>query len=486
MNLSTILNAVTVMNTGYKIGLDFLGEFARIIIEGVGIIGLGIVVFTLVLKAITLPFDIYQRFKMRKQTLIMRNMQDDLDKLQKQYANDKAMYNQKMMELQKKNGYSLLGACLPIIVSLVILIVAFQGFRAYAELGNLQTFERMSAAYNEAVFAYTVDGEDFRAPLEGVEDDELTRSFVNGDTWTKDGVKYTFFLGDPAQYSEVDEGKQYLRVEAEDDAKYLYYIYNYEVTRVNRIYYVNEERFAAQLSGADKEAYEGAENKTSFCNGYIEDIGAQAAAEYFRNDGPHFLWIGNVWYPDVSYEHPVPAWKTITGQIGSVELPSGEHDDLRNVLTEDDYNKLVARLSDEQTAANGYFILIILSVGLMVVSQLISMKSNKESNKYQTVDGRGATTQKVMLVAMPLIYGMFAFLMSAAFSIYMIVSSVVSILVMLLSNLIIGHVFNKKEEKKFKEEHTRTLPWMSGGYSRRGSGDGKNSQKDAKKEKKKK
>ena len=92
-------------------GLDFLGEFARAIIEGVGILGLGIIVFTLVLKGITLPFDIYQRYKMRKQTLIMKNMKEDLDKLQKQYANDKTTYNMKMQELYKKNGYSMLGAC---------------------------------------------------------------------------------------------------------------------------------------------------------------------------------------------------------------------------------------------------------------------------------------------------------------------------------------------------------------------------------------
>ena len=84
---------------GYRIGLDWLGKFAQAIIEGVGSIGFGIIVFTLVLKAITLPFDIYQRVKMRKQNLVMKQMQPELEKLQKQYANDKNMYNQKMMEL---------------------------------------------------------------------------------------------------------------------------------------------------------------------------------------------------------------------------------------------------------------------------------------------------------------------------------------------------------------------------------------------------
>ena len=111
----TLLNSVSIslLQEGYQIGLDWLGQCVRAIIESVGIIGVGIICFTLILKAITLPFDVYQRVKTRKQTLIMRNMRDDLDKLQKQYANDKTMYNQKMMELYKKNGYSVFGACLP-------------------------------------------------------------------------------------------------------------------------------------------------------------------------------------------------------------------------------------------------------------------------------------------------------------------------------------------------------------------------------------
>ena len=50
------------LTQGFQIGLDWLGQFAKIIIESVGsgpnMIGLGVIVFTLVLKAITLPFDI--------------------------------------------------------------------------------------------------------------------------------------------------------------------------------------------------------------------------------------------------------------------------------------------------------------------------------------------------------------------------------------------------------------------------------------------
>ena len=46
--------------------LDWLGEVIRWLIEGVGVIGVGIIIFTLILKTIVLPLDIYSRIKSKK------------------------------------------------------------------------------------------------------------------------------------------------------------------------------------------------------------------------------------------------------------------------------------------------------------------------------------------------------------------------------------------------------------------------------------
>ena len=66
-SIMTLLNSVgiTLLSEGYRIGLDWLGQFVQTIIESVGIIGVGIICFTLILKAITLPFDTYQRYTTR-------------------------------------------------------------------------------------------------------------------------------------------------------------------------------------------------------------------------------------------------------------------------------------------------------------------------------------------------------------------------------------------------------------------------------------
>ncbi len=474
--LTTLLSqyGVSLLKEGFSVGLDWLGQFARVIIEGVGVLGAGIIVFTLVLKAITLPFDIYQRVKMRKQTLLMKQMKPELEKLQQTYANDKNMYNQKMMELYKKNGYSMLGACLPMIISLVILIVAFQGFRTYSQYANLKMYVNMSEQYNAAVLEHAPNGKDFHLPVEGQENDELTITWVqNFDTTEKveyieDGIVYTYYTQDLTEGEETVRHK-FLRVHAQDESKFISYMYSLDAVST-RSYDVDSERLKNVMGDEFIQfTVDGEGNAVSeelACKNVVKKIGATAAAEWYRKNDAHFLWVKNIWYPDVSYKNPIQDYRGFSDSFRNVKVtyPDGTKKDLLNEIDKPSYESLVSELQAETKSPNGYFILIILSIGLMVLSQFVSMRSQKESNQYQTVDGSGAKTQKMMLIMMPLIYAVFAFMYSGAFSIYMVMSSLVSLVVTLLSNLIIGIVYKKKEHDTVKQQTVRKLPWMKDGY----------------------
>ena len=106
MELFNLLNkAIPVFGQTFDVSLNWIGKLIKGLIElvgGAGLVGLGIILFSLILKLIVLPFDIYQRIAMRKQNQKMKEQQDRMEKLQKQYANDKAMYNQKLMEMYKE------------------------------------------------------------------------------------------------------------------------------------------------------------------------------------------------------------------------------------------------------------------------------------------------------------------------------------------------------------------------------------------------
>ena len=87
----------------------------------------------------------------------------------------------------------------------------------------------------------------------------------------------------------------------------------------------------------------------------------------------------------------------------------------------------------------------------MLLSQFLAQKQNKTQTELGTVggaNGSAAQSQKMMTWMMPLMFGMFSFMYTASFSIYIVVSSVFS----LTSNAIINVLVDKKFERLAKIE----------------------------------
>ncbi|HPF87116.1 MAG TPA: YidC/Oxa1 family membrane protein insertase [Candidatus Limiplasma sp.] len=94
----------------------------------IGNYGWSIVVFTIIIKLILLPLDLKSRKSMRR----MSDLQPQISKLQKKYANDKEKLNQKTAELYRKERISPLSGCLPMLISFPILIAMFGAMRMAA------------------------------------------------------------------------------------------------------------------------------------------------------------------------------------------------------------------------------------------------------------------------------------------------------------------------------------------------------------------
>ena len=76
-----------------------------------------IFLFTLLVRAITFPLSL----KSQKSQADRAKLAPRLERLQKKYAQDKQKLQQKQMELYEKEGVSLTGGCLPMIVQMVVL-----------------------------------------------------------------------------------------------------------------------------------------------------------------------------------------------------------------------------------------------------------------------------------------------------------------------------------------------------------------------------
>ncbi len=109
--------------------------------------GWRIVVFTLLLKLVLSPLDFYQRYKMNKNQKITERLKPTMEKIQKQYGDNKQAFSQKQMELNRKEGYSYFSSCLPMIVTLVVFITLWASMTTVAQYMTLKQYTTMYDEY---------------------------------------------------------------------------------------------------------------------------------------------------------------------------------------------------------------------------------------------------------------------------------------------------------------------------------------------------
>ena len=83
MNMFNLLAGIAapVYGETFEVSLNWIGELIKGLIALVGSVGVGIILFSLLLKFVTLPFDVFQRINMRKQNIKMKENQARMEKL---------------------------------------------------------------------------------------------------------------------------------------------------------------------------------------------------------------------------------------------------------------------------------------------------------------------------------------------------------------------------------------------------------------------
>lgn len=524
-----------------------------------GGLGVGIIIFTLILKIVPLPLDIYSRVSNKRNALRMEKMRPELEKLQKQYANNKQLYTQKMMALQKKNGYSAFSSCLPTLITLIFFIVVINAFSSYSSYKKVETFNEMAVSYTqtlydegientkEIVITYAEDGATVKSIKAGDNSYTVDEFFSNLESLIANGyIKNLTFNGSnkltfnkvganalmiynlyvkPNQIIYTGENVTSVKFtentlsESEYNSKVSsgyftngtpFYLNGY-VTEVVGENLLTSEQVNSLLSstyfasgynivkdGFLVETFLGINGfnaynllelvesgyftemnvyKTSddnlksfyvYTDNIVEEVANQlktksrdsAAKRYFElKEQNKFLWVQNIWIEDSPFKKALISEETYKG-IFTYKKGTKTKKIESDIV--DAYSELTGStlLDDEKEAPNGYLILVILSIGAMLVSQLVMNKSQKAQLELQSVDGangQAAQTTKLMTWMMPIMFGIFSFVYTASFSIYMIVSTVFSTISTVIINKIVEKSFNKKlikeEEEKFNKRY---------------------------------
>lgn len=459
MSISTLLAAadpvIPFLGQTFDVSLNWIGKLINGLISGIGAVGIGIIVFSLILKLIVLPFDVFQRISMRKQNIKMKENKEKLEKLQKQYANDKKMYSQKMMEIQKESGFSMMASCLPMILSLIIFIVAINAFNAYSAYANLQNYNLMVNAYNESMVPACAE-----ISAENISD------FIR----------------------EGDDAQHFLQVRDENASdKYIYYtlVYadnyaenDYEyIKNASKNYYVDVEKTYASFkeeidrlveAGRNEEDPASSLSKEDACRMFFVNRAQDRVVEVYKSEVTGrmgFGWIKNIWVTDASYKHPVLNYNDFKGtvqreslRVNGQKVKFGSIGNYTNAYGDKSYETVTEKLTAQKKQANGYFVLIALSIGTILLQQFVSMRSQKEQTEFSSVDGQGKTTQKMTLVIMTGMFAIFSFMYSAAFSIYMVTSNITSLIMTIIINKSVDVAMRKKEEKEMQAQYNKRFP----------------------------
>ena len=459
-----LLSSVVLNHFGqtYDVSLSWIAAIIEWLVAGIGIVGVGVIVFSLILKCIVLPFDVMQRISMRKQNNKMQENQERMQKLQKQYANDKEKYNQKVMEMYKENGISMFSSCLPLILSMVVFFAAIGGFNAYSQYANIQNYNSYVQAYNEKIESY--------APEVNAE----TTSFV----WNETAAKGELTV-------KADDKAVYIVIEIEDNltsdqgrwVQYVNSVLGYNVKDsagkiVKAKYYADlDKTFAAntQLTATGNVD----EDKAAVLEFYSEQARNAVVAEYDANSYNRvgFLWVKNIWNVDAVYEHPLTEYEKMMTPVKNLFSPESAFDvngekvsfeEIKNFdaspYKDNSYNEITKNMNDARNKPNGFFIWIALSIGTILLQQFISMRSQKAQNQFSSVDGQQAQTQKMTMIIMTVMFGIFSFMYSTAFSIYMVTSSLFSLFSTMIINKLVDNSMNKAEEAALRAKYNRTLP----------------------------
>ncbi len=368
---------------------NWVGKLLELLYKGIGNFGWTVVVFSIILKVILSPLDIWQRVSMKNQQKKMEALKPKLEKLEKQYRNNPDLLKQKQYEVQREAKINVFATCLPLIVTMVVFFVVFGGFRALVTYENEVIVEELDKTYVEYVLDYNAD--------------KLT----------------------DAQKAEVDiTNWDALKAYCEDESHNV-------PNRFSEYEEIQEE---------NAEAY--AEMRTLLADKY---------QEHLQND--KWLWVKNIFKSDTGTDViPSVKAYTSSGAGGiSAKLEDTQTHTTYTNLTSPAAEILNKTKTWDVKKWNGYFILPLLSLLTSFLSTFIMQKTGSQATSAVGTAEQQAQQQKQMKMMnymMPVMLAVFAMLYSSAFAIYYFMSNVMATITTLVVNMVMKYIDKKQAAKE--------------------------------------
>lgn len=400
--------------------------------SGVGSYLLAIVLITLIIRIILAPFDTVNKRLTKKQNDAQAKLRPELEKIQKKYANDKALLQQKQQALYKKAGIGMGGSCLFMLIYMAINLTVF--FTLFSTLNSIadykinQQYLALKNSYSNSLNLmdkYIKDNPGYTTILEDYEnlkikEEEGKINLYQGETKLyevdkkDDFTEYKLISTSTAESSDITSVIVSYNAESEwtelkelvgSEGEYIYYYVKtanvtknedtYTLAVGSEIYsrktsdeyifdlvriYIDKEQVAEGESSIytylgdtviiDKE---GEENDVSLSNVIKSLAMPNIIAAYDETQKENsFLWIGSIWVADSPFKSSIFTFDQYKKEIGENNVSAQE-----GVI----YNSFMNDLRDQKGRVNGYFILAIVSMGLSFLSVWLGQLGTKAKEK---------------------------------------------------------------------------------------------------------
>ena len=169
------------------------------------------------------------------------------------------------------------------------------------------------------------------------------------------------------------------------------------------------------------------------------------AKEKYDQVSTSFLWIKNIWLAD-STVSPIMKYKDFVSK-STIS---------KNQVTEAEYNLVIQPMKNSETKNNGYFVLAILAMGVSYLSTAVNGWISTARAKRKGIDPKltnGAGNNKVMMIIMPIIMGIFTLFYNAAFGLYIVAGVIITLITSPLVTLFVDML----EYDAITKERQRTV-----------------------------
>jgi len=155
--------------------------------------GWTIILFTIALKLVMSPLDIFQRISSQKQSRFMTAMQPEMAALQQKYGDDKQKLNQEQAKLYKKYNVNVGGMCFTMLItlglSLLIFGTLYGSLRSFGDDKMYESYSKLDSTYVSAVAdanTQSLTGDDYEVFVyDAVADEYQKQQNENSWLWVK-------------------------------------------------------------------------------------------------------------------------------------------------------------------------------------------------------------------------------------------------------------------------------------------------------------